>query len=76
MTYSTTAGIASRASIAKKANGVTYDALAQALGVSTSTVKRRLNGTQAWNSDEFLPAADVLGVSVDYLVLGLEDGAA
>lgn len=76
MTYSTTAGIASRATIARKARGVTVDTLAQALGVSHSTATRRLNGTKAWKSDEFLPAAEVLGVSVDYLLLGVEDGAA
>lgn len=76
MTYSTTAGIASRASIARKANGVTVATLAEAIGVSHSTATRRLNGSKPWHSDEFLPAAKALGVSVDYLILGVQDGAA
>jgi transcriptional regulator with XRE-family HTH domain len=76
MTNSTTADIAYRASIARKRSGVTVDTLARAIGVSHSTATRRLNGTKPWRSDEFLPAADVLGVSVDYLILGTEGGQA
>lgn len=74
MTYSTTQGIASRASSARRDAGVTVGTLAQALGVSRSTAKRRLSGELAWNSNEFEPAAKVLGISVDYLVLGTENG--
>ena len=76
MTYSTTEGIASRAQSARVAKGVTVDTLANGLGVSNSTMSRRLAGTYAWSAVEIAQAALILGVSVDYLILGSEQATA
>lgn len=70
MTYSTTQGIARRANLARSTAGLSIDSLAQGLGVSHSTMKRRLAGTHAWDAVEIAQAAILLGVSVDFLILG------
>jgi transcriptional regulator with XRE-family HTH domain len=73
MTYSTTQGIARRATLARRTAGVTIESLAQSLDVSHSTMKRRLAGTHAWDGDDIARAASALGVSVDFLILGDEE---
>lgn len=67
-----TAGIAARASEAKRAAGVSVSTLARALGVSERTMARRLGGEMAWTSSDLVNAAPILGVTVAHL-LGIED---
>ena len=54
------------------AKGVTQAQLAEALGLTQSSVSRRLAGSQPFRTDELADAARFLGVS---LVINLEDVA-
>ena len=48
--------------------GVVQSDIARALGVQQGTISRRWRGGQAWPLEDLPTVADILGVSVAYLV--------
>lgn len=56
----------------RKKQGYTQAALAEAIGLSTESVKRLENGQSGARVDTLLLIADQLQASLDYLVLGKE----
>ena len=54
--------------------GVVQSDIANALGVQQGTISRRWRGGRAWPLEDLPTVADVLGVSVAYLVTDNSDG--
>ena len=54
--------------------GVVQSDIASALGVQQGTISRRWRGGRAWPLEDLPTVADVLGVSVAYLVTDNTDG--
>lgn len=64
----TTARIAETVRSAVEASGVTQAKLAQAIGVSVTTIERRMTGKRAFTINEILKIARLLDVSPASLI--------